>query len=47
MFLANYTIPPENWHHNPNLCNSLGETVAMILANKGITPPKEWEHYSC
>ena len=26
------------------LRNNNGYTVAMILANKGIIPPKEWHH---
>ena len=30
--------------HNPTLTNNMGYTVALLLASKGIVPPKEWEH---
>ena len=32
-------IPPEEWEHNPILKEDInGNTVAMILASKGIIP---------
>ena len=38
----NKVIPPREWYHDPTLKESLGYTVAMYLADKGIIPPKEW-----
>ena len=41
MYLAsNKIIPPKEWEHKPSLQNEDGWTVAMILAKKGINPPK-------
>lgn len=37
-------IPDEKDYHDPVFKNIYGETIAMILINKGIMPPKEWEH---
>lgn len=33
-------IPDKAWEHDPLLKNEDGETVALILAKKGIIPPK-------
>lgn len=42
MILAeNYTIPPKEWHHDPLLKNNIERTVATILLNNYILPPKE------
>ena len=37
----NEIIPPKEWYHNPNINSKYFNTVAEILANKGIIPPKE------
>ena len=37
-------MPDKKYYHNPNIVSDYGWTVAMLLANKGIVPPKEWEH---
>ena len=45
MILAkNYIIPSKDWYHNPALENDRRDTVAIILINNGILPPKYWEH---
>ena len=41
---ACFGIIPDNIEHNPDERNEDGLTVAMILAEKGIIPPKEWYH---
>ncbi len=35
-------IAPDYFYHDPNLKNRYGNTVAMILADNKIMPPKEW-----
>ena len=41
MIYARYgIISPKEWEHDPNLTNKNSYTVAMILAFKGIIPPK-------
>lgn len=35
-------IPPKECYHNPEDRNIKLESVAMILINNGILPPKEW-----
>lgn len=37
---------PNEWRHAPdfNVKDNECHTVAMIYADKGIIPPKEWEH---
>lgn len=30
--------------HNPVIGNKYGKTVAMLLADREIVSPKEWEH---
>ncbi len=35
-------IAPKEWHHDPNLTNKYGWTVAHYLADKGVIPSKEW-----
>jgi len=43
MYSIEENITPElHWIHDPNLQNSIGNTVAMCFAEKGIIPPKEW-----
>lgn len=37
-------IPKDYWIHIPELKDGRDNTVAMLLANKGIIPPKEWIH---
>lgn len=36
---------PKQWRHDKYLTNKWGQTVAMIYADNGIIPPKEWEHF--
>ncbi len=40
IFAMNGIIPPKEYNHDPNISNEDGDTVAMILASKGIMPPK-------
>ena len=44
MLADNNIIPPEEWYHDPKLRNKADETVAIILINKKILPPKNMEH---
>ena len=45
MFLAEQgIIPPKYWRHDPEIQNSDGYTVAMLLSARGIIPPPEWHH---
>ena len=38
-------------YHKPEIINNNRQTVALILASKGIIPPREWNHnkqfYDC
>lgn len=36
----NGEIPSDKYQHNPTLKNKDGYTVALLLAEKGIIPPK-------
>lgn len=42
LYAENHRIPPKYWYHNPLLVNNNIETVAIILINNMIKPPKEW-----
>lgn len=44
MIDARNGIIPKLDNNDPLERNINGETVAMILAQKGIMPPKEWMH---
>lgn len=36
---------PQEWYHKPELQNTKGRTVAMLLICKGVTNiPLEWRH---
>lgn len=35
-------VPPEEWHHSPELKSSNGITVSMYLIKNKIIPPEEW-----
>lgn len=37
-------IPPNEWHHSPELVNKVGETVALKLIKSNKNPTKEWIH---
>ena len=41
--MLNKEIPIE-WYHDPTLQDNNGNTVALILINRKIIPPKEWMH---
>ena len=42
LLASNRIFPPKEYYHSPTLCGEYGETVAMILADNGIIPSKEW-----
>ena len=44
MKLAEKGIIPELGNNDPLAKNNYGQTVAIILASKGIIPPNEWMH---
>ena len=44
MIDAKNGIIPELRDNDPNYQNINGDTVAMLLAKKGIIPPREWMH---
>ena len=44
LFAYSKRIPPKELYHKAELRDVDGNTVAMILARKGIIPPSEWEH---
>lgn len=44
MLLAKQGIIPKDEFHDPYISNSNGNTVAMLLAQKGIRPPEKWRH---
>lgn len=39
---SEYVVPPEEWHHDPELKNDYGTTVADLLDLKLGTIPEEW-----
>ena len=43
-FVLNKKIPPEEWRHDPTICDCYGNTVAMIFAIQKMKVPKEWYH---
>ena len=36
----NGIVCPKEYEHDPNIVNDHGDTVAIILAGKGVIPPK-------
>ena len=36
---------PKEWHHDPNIADGDGDTVAILMAKwGGVIPPEEWRH---
>ena len=42
MYIVQYLrqVPPEEWEHDKLVRATCGDTVGMVLASKGMIPPK-------